>query len=284
MTQRVVRREDGAVQIVNCDIPFLVCIPSRGRAERVVNNPFFPVGNVFVHESEYEDYQRTFQKLNVRPGGLFTHNRDGVLPAIRNVMLDLVQDEAFTVQLDDDYAGMYRNFTWRNSQIKTRDLYTIIDIFTQDYGCARDIGAGLFFFAQTPTPWERHAYLPFRLRGWGMSACMGHLKPRELRFDENLLMKSDVDLCLQAVALYRVIWQDMRFWGWCDEKGGRTGMDVGGLASVRTIDKEMEMFRYLQAKWGPEIVKAGKPRGGGITVHIAIPQRYKAKRPGRDIL
>lgn len=280
MSQRVVYRDDGAVQIINNDIPFLVCIPSRGRAERVVNHPFFPVANIFVHEGEREYYERTFAKLNVKPGAIFTHTHDGVIPAIRNVMLDLVRDEAFTVQLDDDYAGMHRNFTLRNAKLKTRDLFTLIDIFTHGFVCARDIGTGLFFYAQSPTPWERHSFYPFRLRGWGMAACMGHLKPRELRFDENLLLKSDLDICLQAVARYKLIWQDLRFWGWCDEKGGRTGMDVGGLAAVRTVDKEMEMLAYLQQKWGSDVVRKGKPRGGGITVHVAIPQKYKAKKQG----
>ncbi len=278
MYQYLQRREDGIAIIQNGDVSFMVAIPSRGRAERVVKHPFFALGNLFVHESEIDTYAATFARLGVQPGALIPHQVDGHLAKIRNVMLDKLrpEQEAFQMQLDDDYAGMSYLFTVRQAQVKVRNVRRIIDIFTHDYILARDMGTGLFCYAQTPTPWERHAFNPFRLRGWGMAACMGILDPVTLRFDENLRLKMDIDMCLQAIAHYKVLLQDMRFYGWCDETGARTGADTGGLANIRTTHAEQTAVRYLQKKWGEKVIsyKGAKKRGLGLTVRARIPQSY----------
>lgn len=274
--KRVSRRDDGLLVIHNGDVSMVVCIPSRGRAHRVVNHPFFALGNIFVAEDEMDEYGRTFADAKAIPGALVPHNADGSLPRIRNFMLDHKREADFEMQLDDDYAGMHYLFTLRSAQTRTSDPRRIIDIFTRSYLCASDMGTGLFCYAQTAVPYERHSFSPFRLRGWGMGACMGHLRPDVLRFDENLRVKDDLDLCLQAVGQFKYLWQDMRYWGWCDETGGRTGADTGGLANIRTSEAELKDVLYLQRKYGRDVVTPdGKKRGSGMTVRVKIPQKYK---------
>jgi len=272
----VTTRTDGLKVIHNGDVSLLIHIPSRGRADRIINHPFASVGNIFVHEPELPSYGRSFAKAGKLPGCLVPHNVDGHLGKIRNFMNDHRQGESFVIQLDDDYAGMHNLFTMRRSQTKITDVNTIVDIFTQTYMLASDAGTGLFCYAQTPTPWERHSYAPMRLRGWGMAACMGFLRTDVLRFDEGLRLKVDVDMCLTAIKEFGFLIQDMRFWGWCDESGSRTGADVGGLANFRTTHTEEAAVRYLQDKWGEGIISynGAKKRGLGIAFRANIPQSY----------
>jgi len=211
------------------------------------------------------------------PGCLVPHSvEDGHLAKIRNFMNDYHRGESFVMLLDDDFVGMQNLFTTRATQVKIRDTNKIIDIFTRTYIMARDAGTGLFCYGQTPTPWERHSFAPFRLRGWGMAACMGLLGPELLRFDEGLRLKVDIDLCLTAIEKYKFIFQDLRYWGWCDESGSRTGADVGGLANIRTTGNEEAAVRYLQDKWGAGVIsyRGAKERGLGIGIRVTIPQSY----------
>jgi len=272
----VTTRADGLRVIHNGDISLIVLIPSRGRADRIVNHPFVTVGNIFVHESEIASYGRSFAQAKIKPGCLIPHTFDGHLGRIRNLMNDHHQGESFTIQLDDDYAGMQNLFTLRPTQTRIRNVSQIVDIFMQTYILAADAGTGLFCYAQTPTPWERHSYAPMRLRGWGMAACMGFLRPDILRFDDGLRLKVDVDMCLTAIKEFGFIIQDLRFWGWCDETGSRTGADVGGLANIRTAENEEAAVRYLRDKWGEDIItyRGAKKRGLGFAFRANIPQSY----------
>lgn len=273
-TDLIHHRDDGIAVIDNQGHRFTLFVPSRKRAKRVINHPLFRAANIIVHESEYDDYAAAFRQHGVQPGSLLTHDVQG-LSKIHNRMLDYFdpESEGWQLHTDDDYAGLMYLHTFRSRKVKIRDPQKIIDILTATGMVATEAGTGLFCFAQTAIPHERHSFNPFRLRGWGMAACMGLIDP-ELRFDEALPLSIDIDMCLQAVAKHRFIWQEMRYWGWCEEKGGRTGADPGGLAGIRVPSVMENAHAYLRDKWGDGIItlKGRKNRGQGLTVRVKIPQ------------
>lgn len=268
------RRADGVAVIENQGFKFTLFVPSRKRARRVLRHPLFQAANIIVHESEYDDYAATFAQFRMKPGSLLTHNVEG-LSRIHNRMLAHYDpaNENWQMHTDDDYAGFMFLHTFKSSKVRVTDPQKIIDIMTATGAVAKEAGAGTFFFAQTAIPHERHSFNPFRLRGWGMAACMGFIDPA-LRFDEALPLSIDIDMCLQAIAKHRFVWQEMRYWGWCDEKGGRTGADPGGLAGIRVPSVMEAAHNYLREKWGNETIttKGRKKRGQGITVRVKIPQ------------
>ena len=274
MTIKISRRDDKVVVIDNQGYKFSLFIPSRKRENRVINHPLFEYANIIVHEDEYDAYASTFRELGTAPGHLMTHNVVG-LAAIHNQMLLNYHpdEESWQMHTDDDYAGFMYLQTFRAAKGKISDPQKIIDIMTHVGIAATDAGTGLFCWAQSSIPQERHSYDPFNLRGWGMSACMGFIDP-DLRFDDNLPVSVDIDMCLQAIAKHRFIWQDRRWWDWCDEKGSRTGADPGGLAGIRVPSTIAFAHKYLTQKWGSDVVrsKEGKQRGVGLTLKVKIPK------------
>lgn len=269
-----VRRDDGVMLIDNQGYRFSLFIPSRKRADRVTKHPLFHLANIIVHEDEYDDYARAFQAAKLEPGSLLTHNVVG-LSRIHNVMLDYYRptEEAWQWHTDDDYAGFMFTHTFRATKIKTNDPEKVVDIVTHVGIAATDADAPMFCWAQSAIPHERHAFNPFEMRGWGMSACMGIIKT-DVRFDENLPISIDIDYCLANIAKHRYIWIDRRWWGWCDEKRGRTGSDPGGLAGIRLPGTTKFAHEYLGHKWGDDVVNPaqGKKRGQGITLRVKIPK------------
>ena len=102
-----------------------------------------------------------------------------------------------------------------------------------------------------------------------MAASMGIMG--NIRFDPNLRISVDIDICLQAMARHRIILQDMRYYGFCDEKGNRTGADPGGLAGTRTDALVSETVAYLQQKWGIHVIdRKGKKRGSGFKIKVNV--------------
>lgn len=272
-----VKRDDGVCVIQNGGADgyrFTLFIPSRKRQKRVVDHPLFEVANIIVHEDEYDAYAAEFERLDVEPGSLITHDVQG-LGRIHNRMLDFRrEDEDWQHHTDDDFAGMLYLQTFRPAKAKACEPQKIIDVWTHTYIAASDATAGVFVFAQSAIPNERHAYTPFSLRGWGMTACMGIID-HELRFDDNLPISVDIDFCLQAIAKRKYLWQDRRWWGWCNEKNTRTGADPGVLAGIRSQGIVDEVHRYLAKKWGDDVVLigAGKTRGLGLSLRIKVPKR-----------
>lgn len=262
---------DNKIGVVdNAGFRFTIAIPSRKRPYQVVKNPLFALANVFVYEDEYDDYARVFRQYGKTPGALVAHNKVG-LGNIRNFMLDSVGDLAddWQLQFDDDFMAMMYLMTAKTAT-KYKKPQMILDIACGTGYMAKQLPTSIFGWAQTPIPQERHSYAPFKLRGWVMAASMGVIG--DIRFDPNLRISVDIDISLQALARDKVILQDLRYYGLCDERGGRTGADPGGLAGTRTDKLVSETVAYLQSKWGHDVIsRRGKKRGSGFRIRVNIP-------------
>lgn len=271
MKKAISRRDDNVVVVENGDIHYTCWIPTRGRPMRVMNNPMFPIANLLIAEHEVEAYERVFAEYGRHPGNIIPHNVDGNLSAIMNIPIDhhRPETEGFVTLSDDDVVSFIRLYTFRSKRTHIKKLPKILDILAHTYLCARDIGAGIFCYARSPTHWERHAYNPFRLRGWGMSSMIGLIRSDVLRFDENMTFGMNIDISLQSVAHTKFAWQSLRFYAHSNDTAGG-GSDVAGLAPERTPNREREEIGYLQRKWSAPVVSTKHNKEVGKLVNIVV--------------
>jgi len=275
MTTTAHHRDDGVMVIRNGEIAFTLWVPSSGRSRLFATNPFLPIANVCVDETEHDEYAKNFRAAEVKPGSIQTHNISGNLAAIHNAILDKMrpEEESFLMSVDDDISGMIYMMTVSSRRSKIRDIPRILEIWMSSFVAARDIGSGLFYYAQTPIPSKRRSYIPFSLRNWGHDDMMGYLDPLGVRCDETLLVKEDIDICLTNIAKNKVAFQDNRYAVLASSYStNRVGGDTGGPAATRLTSTEHDAVSFLKVKWGENIISPGKNRGAGTSVTVHVPK------------
>lgn len=258
-------------------LPFTLSIPSRQRSEFILTHPLLKYASVYVHASEVDQYQETFDKNDIHPAALIGHN-ENTLPKIRNFMLDnLSNPNEFAIQSDDDVTGLRYIFTLEVVDIVGDDM---LDRILSGMCTAKEAGSGGFFFAQSPRPQERTSLAPFNLRRWGRSDFFGIIAT-DMRFDENLLDAEDLDFTLQCIHRFNILWMDNRYFVTCITARG--GDLVGGSSAVSTSQTIQDSYKYLEEKWGTAVIRIGegKERGKGYRISVKIPQKYKDMKEKR---
>lgn len=217
-----------------------VVIPSRKRVKllRAGALRLFPYATVTVAESEATAYAPLF-KDGVANLVLHPDDVTGIGP-IRQWVLDNFDDEAILFVDDDVHklvvlTGYHQmNITSPANALAIAENAAII---------ARTMGAPVFGFSQS---WDVRKFTPtnpFLLNSWagGVIGVIG----RELRYDTGLLLRADIDFCLQALQRKRITFIDDRF-SFVHRRWGMTG----GNALHRSAERSLEEIDYLQRKWG----------------------------------
>lgn len=109
---------------------------------------------------------------------------------------------------------------------------------------------------------------PFAVRAW-VTTDMG-ITDRELRFDEKISTQDDVDLSLQCLVKWGVIWRDHRYYPF--HQGATNGKLTGGIAHIRNTESVKAGQEYMRRKWGDDIVKGRSERGLATGIVIEIPK------------
>jgi hypothetical protein len=215
-----------------------IVIPSRERSDILADCSLkiFPDAMVCVAESEVEAYKPLTQNLLVHPDSVVG------LPVKRQWILDQLDDEV-VVQVDDDLVFVRSLASCRSSVIIRRpeDVYRIVENAMM---CAKGSGAGVFGFATTGDMRMFRPYKPFRLAGW-CGSVLGVIG-RKVRYDPNVLIRDDVDLCLQSMLKHRIIWQDSRFFF---ENKYQNFTGPGGNAKFRSEKQQSRDVETLKRKW-----------------------------------
>lgn len=267
------RRDDGVLVVNNCGFKVVVTIPSHRREKAILQNPLLRWANVCVHESEVENYRRALHDSGQEFGGVFAHQYD--VTTFMRAGRDLYNpaEESFMITADDDLLGLVNMFTRISSRNRITDPFVLLDILCQDGYVAKQIPTGVWVYAQTPNPRERRTYLPFRIRGWGPESLMGIID-KEIKHDPNVAVKGDLDLCLQVVAKYKMIWIDQRFAPFYQPYPKQQGELIG----ARFSGADERDTRYLKKKWGDEVIGVGKQRSWGGLVTVNIPSRHMPEK------
>nr|BDD44599.1 hypothetical protein 6 [Flavobacteriaceae bacterium] len=213
-----------------------IVIPSKGRASVVTKKALklFPDATVCVGEDEVDAYGPVSSDLLVHPSNVL-----GIGP-LRQWVLDNVADPC-VVMVDDDVTHAYSQVGFHKRRIEDPD--TARAIVERTAILAQDAGARVFGFQQAARPLSYANFKPFALNSWvgGIVGIIG----RELRYDTSLLLRADIDFCLQSLMLDRFVLVDGRYSFIHTRFGG-----AGGNAANRSAQRHQDEIRYLRRKWG----------------------------------
>lgn len=216
-----------------------IIIPSKDRVDDCRTAlTLFPTATVVVREDQQAMYRVLGVPLLAHPA----HVR-GIGP-LKNWILENVPDETL-VLVDDDVHDMRSPVGHPTKSHCIRDPQTIREILENAEAMARGAGARVFGFDQTGGDVRKfRPQDPIGLSGW-VGAVMGIIG-RDLRFDPNLLIRADIDFCLQSQLKHRVIVCDRRF-GFIHRP---RFTHRGGNAETRSGQRNKLEIAYLQKKWG----------------------------------
>ncbi len=214
-----------------------IVIPSKGRPEVLPAKALrlFPDALVCVGEDEVDAYRKVSSNLLVHPADV-----SGIGP-LRQWVLDHIEDPC-CVMVDDDVTHVYDQSGFHKRRIEDPDA--VRAIVERLAIVAGDAGARVFGFQQAARPMTYANFRPFSINTWvgGLVGVIG----RELRYDTSLLLRADIDFCLQSLMLDRFVMVDGRYSFIHTRFGGS-----GGNARQRSAERHEQEIKYLRRKWGP---------------------------------
>jgi hypothetical protein len=212
-----------------------IVIPSNGRAGVIRDKALrlFPDATLCVGDDEATVYGRLTDNLLVHPKDVV-----GIGP-LRQWVMDHVEDPC-VVMVDDDVTHVYSQVGFHKKRIQDAD--TARAIVERLAILARDAGVRIFGFQQAARPLTYANFRPFTLNTWvgGIVGIVG----RELRYDTRLLLRADIDFCLQSLVQDRFVLVDGRYSFIHTRFGG-----AGGNASNRSSERHEQEIKYLKRKW-----------------------------------
>lgn len=213
-----------------------VVIPSRRRIDVVRERSlrWFPDATVCVAQSEAGAYREKMSNVVAHPDAVV-----GMGP-LRQWILDNFSDERLLMADDDIYACYSVTRERKLSIDRPDDVRAVVECAAE---CAAGVGARIFGFSQA---WDVRKFLPQKpvnLCGW-VGGVVGFIG-REVRYDQGLLLRADVDACLNSLLRHRIIYQDLRF-----SFAHKRFSGTGGNAAVRSEGQHQRELSYLLKKWG----------------------------------
>ena len=221
-----------------------IIIPTKGRADVIGAKALrlFPDATLCIGADEVDAYAPLSNNLLVHPPEVV-----GIGP-LRQWVLDHVNDPC-VMMVDDDVTHVYSQVGFHKERIEDAD--TARAIVERMAILAQDAGVRVFGFNQAARPLTYANFRPFSLDTWvgGVVGIIG----RELRYDQRLLLRADIDFCLQSLLHDRIVLVDGRFSFIHTRFAGS-----GGNARQRSSERHAQEMAYLKRKWGPylDIVQA----------------------------
>jgi hypothetical protein len=222
-----------------------IIIPTRNRADIIRDKALrlFPDAMLCIGEDETDAYAKVSDNLLVHPPEVV-----GIGP-LRQWVLDHVEDPC-VVMVDDDVTHVYSQVGFHKRRIEDAD--TARAIVERTAILAADAGVRVFGFNQAARPLSYANFRPLSLDTWvgGVVGIIG----RELRYDTRLLLRADIDFCLQSLLRDRIVLVDGRYSFIHTRFAGG-----GGNAANRSSERHAHEIAYLRRKWGPYLdVKQAK--------------------------
>lgn len=235
----------------------VIAIPSRARPVNVpIVQKILPSATWFVSEEEEESYRNHGARFTVaHPTGVSGMGKK------RQWILDYLGDQD-VFMIDDDVKYVWCNVGRLGRRVE--DPEAILQIIENTRLCATDAGTSFFGFAQS---WDVRKYTPnepFTLSGW-VGSAVGFIG-RNPRYDQGLSLRNDVAYSLRVLLEKRIIWRDNRFSFVCERF-----KNTGGLATIRSSEKDTREVRKLTEEWGQNIsFTPGKEK---LHVQVSVPRR-----------
>jgi len=207
-------------------------ILSRGRSQRVKTHALVPGATLVVPTNEVEAYRHLGMETVAIPP-----ERIGI-SAVRNWIIQHFPEEVI-VMYDDDVTGLRTLAGLRNRLLKPDEVEAVVENTAY---CAAGAGARLFGWNQRPDPRCLQRNDPVSVVHWcgGVVGVIG----KDIRWDELLRFKCDIDCGLTELLLNRILWHESRF---CFLQA--RDKNLGGNSLFRSPEKIAAEKRYLANKW-----------------------------------
>lgn len=201
---------------------------------QTIRNP-----TLVVPSDEAAEYARRYPEIEVVR---IPPDRVGV-SAVRNWIISFFEEDDAIVMYDDDVTAMQTICSMRNRKLTPIEIEAVVENTAY---CAAGAGARLFGWNQRPDPRVLQRNDPFSVVNWcgGVVGVIGN----EVRWDQMLKFKCDIDACLTELMNNRIIWHERRF---CFLQG--RDKNLGGNSRFRSPERIAAEKRYLADKWKAHI-------------------------------
>jgi hypothetical protein len=197
-----------------------------------------PQATLVVPEDQAAEYAAAYRMelVTIPP------DRVGV-SQVRNWIVARFPEEV-VVMFDDDVTGLQTICAVRNRRLDPDEIAAVVENTAY---CAKGAGARLFGWHQRPDPRLLQRNDPFSVVHWvgGVVGVVG----KEVRWDEMLKFKCDIDCCLGELLRNRILWHESRF----SFLQGRD-KNLGGNSRFRSPERIAAEKAYLRKKWRGNIV------------------------------
>lgn len=225
------------MDLVNLSIRHVIM--SRGRAGRITTHRLVPHATLVVPEDEAEAYAAAGYGMEIVT---IPPDRIGV-SAVRNWIVRRFAEEV-VVMYDDDVTACRTIASLLNRALSPAETEAMVENVAWSAKGAR---ARIFGWNQRPDPRVLQRNDPFSVVHWagGVVGVVG----KDVRWDELLRFKCDIDACMTELMVNRIIWHESRF---CFLQA--RDKNLGGNSRFRSPERIEAEKRYLRSKWKGHIV------------------------------
>ena len=248
-------------------------VPSCGRAKTIKTLDYITQSIALVSDEEYEEYIKYHPEYKDRimkmPKGVQGHGKSRCL----NYMLDNLWDGCdYIIHLDDDIDCLMAHMkNEKDRKISEEEFYEICE---NNCRLAKEWGCGIWGVSPNSDPMVYDEFKPFRLHAYLDGAIIGYVEKNELRYDEELTIKEDVDYFLQNLKKYHKALRVDKYY-----LKDEAFTNEGGCQWFRSEEEEKRQFMEMQKKWGVDVIRPNRPvatnsskiRGLGGAIRLNLP-------------
>lgn len=227
-----------------------VVIPSFKRYDKLVGYDYFSFAKFVIPESQADLYIKGRDKNRFI---VIPDDADGTVAKKRNWILKNIPRPLIMIDDDVDSLMMCEGAGYFELKGKARERIRLTpeeceDVFINYANLAYQWGCPLFGFNVNTDGRNYQQYKPFSLTQVVLGPCCGHLD-HDLLYDEQMDLKEDYDICLQALNKYKKILRVNKF-----AVNAEHGDEKGGSATYRTMEREVNACKAIERKWGTAII------------------------------
>ena len=253
--------------------------PSYKRSKGCLVLKFLSRIKIYVTPEERELYCKYNQGCEDRivavPKGIQGNGKSRCM----NWMLDNLWDEDTDaiIMIDDDVSGIMKHIkNGKDESITEEEFYELVENWVR---LAKEWECGIFALSPNSDPLVYDEFAPFRLHAYMDGQVTGWCIKNELRYDEELTIKEDVDFALKNWQKYHKCLRIEKYY----PKSKSFGDNEGGCNVFRSSAEEKRQFKIMQKKWGSDIIRPNKPtarnkskiKGLGGAIRLNLPFKGK---------
>lgn len=231
--------------------------PSYKRAKNCITIKNFKKIYVFVSDKEYDDYCKYNEEYKDRiikcPPGIQGNGKSRCM----NWIIDnyFKEDVDAIIMMDDDISCVKKHVKNGKDETLTEDeYYELVENWVR---LGKEWGCGMFALSPSSDPIVYDEFAPFRLYGYCDGQITGWLERNDIRYDEELTIKEDVDFALKNWQKYHKNLRIEKYY----PKSKSFSDNTGGCNEFRSSEEEKKQFVIMQKKWGADIIRPNKPTG-----------------------